>query len=206
MIKTIIGLWGIISFLILLIIGTLIFLAVRKNVYLKTDDGKETCYFRKSGMIHYRDGTNIFTLIYNSIHADSKTFKPVSTFAGKDKRFVYYFEAKQPHVDYDTFEITQEGIIRDKNFVYNTYKHSELLQIIDGADPETYRKIYLGIGKDDNNIFYLLKKQPQVDYESFEILFENVETMSGTYEGIKTIRDKNREYKMDHENQMLVPN
>jgi hypothetical protein len=205
MIKTITALCGIVGFIMLAFIGVFVLLAFSKNEFFLTDDGRESSYFKKLGMVHYRSGTNAFSLIYNSIHADTKTFKPISSFAGKDKRFVYYMKTKQPHVDYATFEVTQEGIIRDKNFVYDNYNNSELVKIIDGANPETYRKILYGLGKDNKNIFYFLKKQPQVDYETFEILFENVETMSGTYKSIKTIRDKNREYKMDYENQMLVP-
>jgi hypothetical protein len=118
-IKIMIGLWGIISFLILAAIGAFAFLAFSKNEYMLTDDGKETNFYRKAGMIHYRNDSNIFSLVYSPVYgANAKTFKPIDYSFGKDKKYIYYGQHKQPHVDYQTFEILEGYVYQDKNYRY----------------------------------------------------------------------------------------
>jgi hypothetical protein len=205
--KTAAIIWSIISFFILAYIAFLVVLAVSKSTYLKTGDGRETNYFRKMGMIHYRQHDNVFSLIYSPVRgANAKTFKPLDYSFGKDKKYVFYRQTKQPHVDCATFEITADGIMRDKNFVYDTQYSNDLLVVIEGADPKTFEIICNKIGKDSQYIYYGTKRQAHVDYETFEIVFETYTNAYGDEkEKITTMKDKNDEYNADWEKQMLVP-
>ncbi|GHV85946.1 hypothetical protein AGMMS50230_15540 [Spirochaetia bacterium] len=196
--------FGIISFVILAYIAFVVVFAVSKSTYLKTDDGKETNYFKKLGTIHYRQADNVFSLIYNPVSgANAKTFKPIDYSFGKDKKHIFYRDTKQPHVDYATFEITAEGVIRDKNHVYEIERYN--LAAIEGADPKTFEIIFHGIGKDDKYVYYGTKRQPHVDCKTFEVIIEKYKTTSGESERLQTVRDKNHEYETDWKQQMLVP-
>jgi len=127
-VKTAVILWGVFSAIIIFIIITFVILVFSKSTFLETDDGKQSNYFKKAGMIQYREYDNVFSLIYNPVSdADYRTFKPITSNIGKDKKFIYFRSVKQPQIDCETFEITDEGVIRDKNFTYRTNSIQERL-------------------------------------------------------------------------------
>ena len=112
-VKTAVILWGVFSAIIIFIIITFVILVFSKSTFLETDDGKQSNYFKKAGMIQYREYDNVFSLIYNPVSdADYRTFKPITSNIGKDKKFIYFRSVKQPQIDCETFEITDEGVIR----------------------------------------------------------------------------------------------
>jgi hypothetical protein len=107
---------------------------------LETDDGKRSNYFKKAGMIHYRQYDNVFSLVYSRVSgAHYKTFRALSVNFAKDKRHIYYRDAMQPQVDYETFEITDEETIQDKNFKYRI--NSDQTGLIPIIENERYKNL-----------------------------------------------------------------
>lgn len=123
---------------------------------------------------------NWFELGYNEMpNADVATFEALATDFGKDKNTVYW-RATPQNVDANSFVVNEkEGIVKDKNNVYaltNEYT-TGLLQVVDGANPATYKLMDTGIKdvrafywhKDDKYIFYKNKKA-NVLYDSFKLI------------------------------------
>lgn len=107
------------------------FFIVGTNTYLKTPDGEETYYYRKMGLIHHRNPTNIFSLMYSPVWgAHKKSFVPLDYRVARDRKYIYYRGVRQPRIDRETFEIIIdttavrrngdfEHIYRDKNHVWD---------------------------------------------------------------------------------------
>jgi len=194
-VKTALILWGVFSAIIIFVIIVIAILVFSKNTFLETADGKESNYFKKAMMIHYRQYDNVFSLIYSPVSgADYRTFKPITSYLGKDKKFIYYRDIKQPEVDCKTFEVTKNDIMRDKNFVYRINYDTEHLVAIEGADPKTFENISSSIGKDSAYIYFGLKRQPHVDYKTFEY-----------DEKTEVPKDKDHLYITDGKQQLLIP-
>jgi hypothetical protein len=133
-------LWIALSAIIVWGIVALVIFAFGKNTYLKTADGRETNYYKKMGRIHLLVPDNVFSLILSPVSgADYRTFEPIDYLIARDKRYIYYHDEKQPKVDRETFEITEEGGMRDKNFRYRTASYPyRLVPIIEN---ERYAKL-----------------------------------------------------------------
>lgn len=158
-------------FLIVSAIIILFFLGIRYFLFKIGDPVNakvSNSYFHhyRKDLIVYSPMGNWFELGYLESDADVATFQPINKDFGKDKNNVFW-KGKKQSVDYDTFEIDDFAIVKDKNHVYNLNgKSFELLEIIDGADPKTYqlldpllkdyrRKIWF---KDAHALYYMNKK------------------------------------------------
>ncbi|MDR2148998.1 MAG: SMI1/KNR4 family protein [Tannerella sp.] len=115
-----------------------------KGVPIQTESGKTSAYVKKSFSIHYINSQgNIFMHLFphNPIGADRKTFVALDWNIGKDREWVYYEDRKQKHIDCATFEIAEDGTMRDKNFKYrkvNDYQQF-LYRIIENERYENFK-------------------------------------------------------------------
>ena len=143
-----------------------------------TEDGQTARYVKKKSSIHYDVTTidNVFSLLFPHTlvrGADPKTFVALDYNIGKDKKWIYYRERKQKHVDYETFEV-KDGIIRDKNFVYmGRYAENDLV-IKEVINPEAFENGTIQTYAEKNNIYFTpetLEEQPLFDGKPVEVGF-----------------------------------
>ncbi|OXA83843.1 DKNYY domain-containing protein [Flavobacterium hercynium] len=122
-------------------------------------------HYRKNIIVFSPMG-NWFELGYFESDADVASFEALNEDFGKDKSNVYWKGHKQ-EVDHATFQIDEQGIIKDKDHVYNIHsKKADVLEVIDGADPKTYQLLDPSIKdyrinkwfKDANAVYYKNKK------------------------------------------------
>lgn len=158
-------------FLIVSAIIILFFLGIRYFLFKIGDPVNakvSNSYFHhyRKNLIVYSPMGNWFELGYFESDADVATFQPINIDFGKDKNNIFWKGRKQS-VDYDTFEIDDSYIIKDKNHVYITNRKSfDLLEIIDGADPKTYQLLDASLKdhrrnnwfKDAHAVYYKNKK------------------------------------------------
>jgi hypothetical protein len=125
------------------------------------------------GGIHYGEIDNPFTILWHPVSgADAKTFKPLSQDVGKDKNMIFFRTAKQPQVDYASFQIKKDGVMRDKNRVYATYYRDTLI-IVEGVDVETYGNFEGKRWSFDKDHIYINGNQlVDADRNTFSILSE----------------------------------
>ncbi|MDH6357292.1 DKNYY domain-containing protein [Parabacteroides sp. PF5-9] len=107
------------------------------------DSGKSNNYYYsrdKKSVIWSPDG-NWFELGYHKLEGvDAKSFSVLSAHWSKDKNNVYHHYTAFPLVDINTFQVISEDKGYDANHVYlvREYPSPSTIQIIEGADPETY--------------------------------------------------------------------
>lgn len=134
-------------------------------------------YFHHSikNIIVYSPMGNWFELGYVESDADVDSFQPINENFGKDKNGIFWRGTRQ-NVDYKTFEIDSDGVVKDKNHVYSLEgKKYELLEIIEKADPKTYQLLDPNIKeynrnywfKDANSVFYQ-SKRVEADPKTFK--------------------------------------
>lgn len=110
--------------------------------------------------------------------ANAKTFIPLAEMVAKDKNLVYYRQFPQPQVDLKTFEVKEDGTMKDKDHIYfptimngNEYG----LRILYNVDLETYGsyKGHVGWGYDKNHVYHSYSKPIEADPASFSFLSDN---------------------------------
>lgn len=120
---------------------------------------------------------NWFELGYFELDADVETFQALNEDFGKDKNNIFWKGRKQL-VDYDTFEVDDFYLIKDKNHVYSRDgRNFNELEIINDADPKTYQSLDPSITdyrryywfKDVNSVYYK-NKRINVSPETFKPL------------------------------------
>ncbi|MFH7017098.1 DKNYY domain-containing protein [Flavobacterium sp. FlaQc-47] len=174
------------TFLIVSAIIILIFLGIR-HFFFKIGDpvnlklsNSYFHHYRKNGIVYSPMG-NWFELGYFESDADVESFQPINESFGKDKHNIFW-KGKKQSVDYNTFEIDDLQIIKDKNHVYHLNgKNFDLLEIITDADPKTYQLLDPSIQdyrrnnwfKDAKFVYYKNKKI-QGDPETFKPLNDTI--------------------------------
>ncbi|VAW11953.1 hypothetical protein MNBD_BACTEROID03-2271 [hydrothermal vent metagenome] len=134
------------------------------------DSEKSIHYYIRYGKVCYMYGGN---LVPTKINADRKSFVVLSQYIGKDKESIYYMGRLQ-NVDYPTFRIDQNGIPKDKNYVYKEMFSKVLEPIkIEGVDIESFQHLTVGGVTDsrwskDKNWYYLYQARLNTDYETTE--------------------------------------
>ncbi|MBE8725852.1 DKNYY domain-containing protein [Flavobacterium hungaricum] len=123
-------------------------------------------HYRKS-IIVYSPMGNWFELGYFELDADVATFQPLNVDFGKDKNNIFWKGRKQL-VDYDTFEVEDFYLIKDKNHVYSRDgRNFNELEIIKDADPKTYQLLDPSIT--DYRRYYWFKDAHSVYYKNKRI-------------------------------------
>ncbi|MBK8289621.1 MAG: DKNYY domain-containing protein [Flammeovirgaceae bacterium] len=122
--------------------------------------------------IVYAPMSNWFELGYTELDADPTSFKVLAEEFGKDKNSIFWKGVKQP-VDFSSFYV-DENIPKDNQHVYTKNSTTDLLTIIKGADPATYKRFDTGVDtwdrywfRDYKHYFYEDTKL-EVDYQSFK--------------------------------------
>jgi len=113
---------------------------------------------------------------------DPNSFEVVNQDFTKDKNGVYYiWEGETLNISVlDSnpifFEINPDGFAKDDKhvFVHPKFKDSQLVCVVEGADPATFHAIGGGWQKDKSHIFYWDNMEERVDFASFEVLPDNV--------------------------------
>ncbi len=130
---------------------------------------KSKHYYIRYGNICYRYAGD---LVPTKINADRKSFVILSEYIGKDKESIYYQGKAQSNVDYSTFRVDQNGIPKDKNYVYRE-AFSKVLKpiLIPGVDVESFQYIKnltnrKPLWAKDKNQYYLGNNKVNTDYET----------------------------------------
>jgi hypothetical protein len=138
------------------------------------------CYYysKTRSQIRYSPAGNWFELGNTEVKADVNSFVPLAMHYARDKDHVFFkHHIIDKEIDINTFK-AQERLGFDKNHVYipleymaytvrDTLPESQIMFVLQGADPTTYHETEDGDwGKDDKNWFYGYK-MIDVDYHSF---------------------------------------
>ncbi len=106
------------------------------------DKEKSTLYCRNWGSVYYTNKPNTFVIHGHKIKgADAKTFVPLAEEVAMDKNTVYYKTFPQPQVDRASFQVKEDGTMRDKNHIYipsSSEGEGSQLRILYRVDLETY--------------------------------------------------------------------
>ncbi len=146
----------------------------------KPIDENVSQYYKKGwGVVYFTDKPAKTMGVYAKKvkGADTKTFVPLAEFVAKDKKTVYYQDIPQPHIDVESFQVKEDGTMRDKDHIYfpaledASYK----LKILYNVDLESYGsyKGHIGWGYDKNNVYQGYSKPVEADQASFTFLSEN---------------------------------
>ena len=158
----------------------LIFISLSSCVGNPIDEDVSKYYKNGWGSIYYTDKpAKTMSMHGNKIKgADAKTFTPLAESVAKDKKQVYYQSTPQPHIDTESFQVKEDGTMRDKNHIYfpsvqgrGSYK----LKILYNVDLETYGsyKGYVGGGYDKNHVYQGYSRPIEADPASFSFLSNN---------------------------------
>ena len=140
--------------------------------YYYSTDGKSMVYSPMG---------NWFELGKTNFDGDVATFSVLARDYGKDKDHVYYkSKSISNEVDIKSFVVKDDYIPMDKNHVYmvaddlcyldNT---RSCLKIIEGANPDSYRRLNFLFAKDKAHVFYYDKIAPDLDPETFQVINDN---------------------------------
>lgn len=159
---------GIALILFFLVIG--FFYRIGKPVNAELSDAYYYHAWKKK--IVYSPMGNWFELGYYETDADPASFVVLANDYGKDHQSVYWKGLKQA-VDYATFFVDAERIPKDSGHVYYDKHYKGNLQIIEGADPQSYRlykegsSAYYQYWYQDLHSFYIEGKKLNVDGKTF---------------------------------------
>ncbi len=160
-------------------LSTLIFIGLCSCVGNPIDENISKYYRKSWGTVYFTDKPAKTMGIHgNKIKgANSKTFTPLAEFVAKDKKMVYYQDIPQPHVDVESFQVKEDGTMRDKNHIYfPALKDAKYtLRILYNVDVETYGsyKGHIGWGYDKNHVYQGYSKPVEADPSSFTFLSDN---------------------------------
>lgn len=155
----------------LFIIGSLVLVVIIYLTRLFTRLGKPVnanlsdsyYYHARKKVIVYSPMGNWFALGYDEINADAKTFTVLARDFGKDKQTVYW--KKYPQVaDATSFVVDANGTPRDNKHVYYAERKGREIEVIAGADPQTYQpfllkdEIVTSWARDHQFVFFNRKK------------------------------------------------
>ena len=145
-------------------------------------DVSDNFYYDKSETdVIYSSMGNWFELGKTPMNADAETFEVLNAHLGRDKNQAYYKWHPIPNeqIDLKSFDASYSDwmwhIGMDKGNVYafgDDVINGEwqlVMNIIEGADPETFKNIDHLWSKDSSNYFYN-HKMIKVSYESFEVI------------------------------------
>lgn len=107
--------------------------------------------------------------------ADAESLELIAGGFCKDKNNIYYLGVKVTNVDFATFT-TGKDFMRDKNHLFrNRFSDKEkgILEIVEGANPDTYEKIGNNWAKDDS-FYYYFEEKVDVNYNTFRFLDRDV--------------------------------
>ena len=160
--------------------SALIFVSLCSCVGDPIDENTSQYYKKGWGSVYFTDKpANTMGMYGNKIkEADAKTFTPLSEFIAKDKKQAYYQSTPQPHIDVESFQVKEDGTIRDKDHIYfpslqvrGAYK----LKILYNVDLETYGsyKGHSGWGYDKNHVYQGYSRPVEADPASFTFLSDN---------------------------------
>lgn len=170
----------VLAIIILIVLGfRFLFFKIGKPVNLEVSNS----YFHhyRKNIIVYSPMGNWFELGYFELDADVATFQPLNVDFGKDKNNIFWKGRKQ-QVDYDTFEVDDFYLIKDKNHVYSREgRNFNELEIIHDADPKTYQLLDPSITdyrryywfKDAHSVYYK-NKRINVSPETFRPLNDTI--------------------------------
>lgn len=136
--------------------------------------------FREYNSLYVTDGNTVFYCGRALPNADAESFTAfMSAEWGKDKHIAYFKDSIIEGSDPNTFELLNAGFSRDKNHVFMNRT------IVEGADPKSFKVLYNHFEKDKYHVFYKGKIVEGADVATFEIT------------GLRSGKDKNREYNME---------
>lgn len=141
-----------------------------KNLGKLVDQEKSDSYFINSDQqILFCQGGNWFALGVDTLRADAKSFKVLSTDIAEDKNSVFHKGRLQKQVDRNSFYI-ENGIPKDQLHAYYIDEALGFI-IIKNADAKTYEKLkaYGGWAR-DKNYYFLYWKVVNVDRKTFAFL------------------------------------
>ncbi len=144
------------------------------------DKSKSKFYYknRKSKIFFKSENAPDVTALWNynwiEVPADEQSFIVIDKYYAKDQQH-YFKHGKILNVDYDSFVIGYNGLVKDKNHVY---KNHNPYQILKEANPEFFERIrpenfelpenqYWS--KDDKH-YFMQDEIADVDYQSFKFL------------------------------------
>ncbi|MDR1370456.1 MAG: DKNYY domain-containing protein [Dysgonamonadaceae bacterium] len=159
-------------------LSALIFIGLYSCVGSPIDENSSKYYRKSWGTVYFTDKSAGTTGIGNKIKgADAKTFLPLAEFVAKDKKMVYYKDIPQPHIDRESFQVKEDGTMRDKDHVYfpSLEDKNYTLRILYNVDLETYGsyKGHFGWGYDKNHVYQSYSKPVEADPASFMFLSNN---------------------------------
>ncbi len=141
-------------------------------------------YFDKSESdIIYSPMGNWFELGETALNAHSESFEVLNAYLGKDKQHSYYkwYTIPPTEIDHKTFDASYSDwmwhVGMDQHRVYAfdddviDGEWQLIMQVIEGADPETYEQVDYEWSRDKNNHFYRFR-MIAVLHDSFEVINE----------------------------------
>jgi len=162
--------------IVILLGGILIvkYYIIRLGKAVDNEMSKSYYFHASKKKIVYSPMGNWFELGYTELDADPTSFKTLAEEFGKDNNSIYWKGVKQ-QVDFASFYM-DENIPKDNHHVYAQNSTNELLSIIKGADPTTYKRFDTGVDtwdrywfRDYQHYFYEDTKL-EVDFQSFQRL------------------------------------
>lgn len=133
-------------------------------------------YFKKWGKIYYCQGGQWFNLGYTKCDSDVESFQVLGRTLAKDKNSIFCVGTIQRHVDYQSFVVTSERVVRDKYNAYPSKSYTDLEPVkIEGMDLATFDFVEGSRGKygrwaKDKNYYYRNNEKLDVHYDSFHFL------------------------------------
>ena len=160
--------------------SALIFISLCSCVGNPIDENVSKYYRKGWGSIYFTDKPAKTMGIHgNKIKgADTKTFTPLAEFVAKDKKQVYYQNTPQPHIDSESFQVKEDGTMRDKDYIYFPSVQvggAYMLKVLHNVDLETYGsyKGHVGWGYDKNHVYQGYSRPVEADPSSFTFLSDN---------------------------------
>ncbi len=144
------------------------------------DETISSMYRNSWGSVYYTNKADNTWIIYgNKIKgADAKTFEPLAETVARDKKNVYYRTVPQPQIDRESFQVKEDGTMRDKNHIYiSSLKDGDesILKVLYGVDLTTYGsyKGHVGWGHDKNHVYQGYSQPVDADPATFTFLSDH---------------------------------
>ena len=181
------------------------------KIFLQVEENGEAWYVNPRDSRRYFLGSpaNAFGLMrelglgisendFNKLLNKETKLKEIDGCYAKSNKHIYWvctFDGKEKKVeeaDLSTFEIIVSGgrvnVAKDKNHVFS------MDQIIEGADPNSFKHIRYDFFKDKNNIYHGSNRLENIDVETFEIIigggrFDVFKDKNNVYYGSTLIED-----------------
>jgi hypothetical protein len=163
------------SVLISFLAGALLMFSCRDRKGELIDSDKSSFYYysKDKQKLIYDNGEYSWQEDYHSFKCDFNSLIIMNGIFAKDKNHVYFKGAYSQNADAATFEILNDHYLKDAYHVYkrpDIDKENFIFDIVDSANPRTFKELDYGWYKDDKHYFRENRIVPDVDSTTFETI------------------------------------